>query len=251
MVDVPNNGIGWLKERLSAHGSFARAALDALDALPFTIRSCDANQYLLREGDRPKVCQFLLDGFVCRHKIVGDGGRQIVAIHLPGDLIDVQQILLREADHNVQTLSEARVLVVAAEDLIACAHAHSSIALALWHETLIEVSVTREWVANIGRRSARARTAHLLCEMAMRSECAGLGSRELFELPMTQEQLGDTLGLTAVHINRTLKTLELDGLITRNKRSVTVADWRRLREAGDFATMYLHLAETEPDEGRG
>lgn len=251
MVDVPNNGIGWLKERLSAHGAFARATLDALDALPFTIRSYDANQYLLREGDRPKVCQFLLDGFLYRHKIVGDGGRQIVAIHLPGDLIDVQQVLLREADHNVQALTGARMLVVAAEDLIACAHAHSSIALAMWHEMLIEASVTREWVANIGRRSARARTAHLLCEMAMRSERAGRGSRELFELPMTQEQLGDTLGLTAVHINRTLKTLELDGLITRNKRSVTVADWRRLREVGDFATTYLHLAETGRGDGRG
>jgi CRP-like cAMP-binding protein len=236
--------IGWLLARLQQNMALTPVDLDALRSLSYAVRTFEQGQYLLREGDRPVHCSFLISGFVYRHKIVGDGGRQIVAIHLPNDFIDVQQMLLSQADHNVQALTNGVILTIRAEELIARSRERSGIALALFHQMLIEASIAREWLTNTNRRDARARTAHLLCELAMRSEQSGLGPRESFELPMTQEQLGDALGLTAVHVNRTLKSLSADTLIKRNKRAVTVADWAALSRVGDFSTGYLHLPAT-------
>jgi CRP-like cAMP-binding protein len=113
----------------------------------------------------------------------------------------------------------------------------------MWHDTLVDGSVFREWIANVGRRDARTRLAHLLCEFALRLEAAGLGEHSKWELPMTQEQLADATGLTPVHVNRTLKTLDADGLIVRNKRAVSVSDWKRLAAAGDFQSGYLHMRD--------
>jgi CRP-like cAMP-binding protein len=113
-------------------------------------------------------------------------------------------------------------------------------------ETLIDGSIFREWITNIGRRDARTRVAHLLCEFALRLKVAGLGEQTNYELPMTQEQLADATGLTPVHINRTIKSLEADRLIDRTSaRSIAIGDWRRLAEAGDFQSGYLHLREDD------
>ena len=232
-----------LRHRLDLVEPLSDGAVRAIDRLDCRIERFSAGQHLLREGETPTACTLLLTGFIYRHKIVGAGGRQIVAIALPGDLIDVQQVLLKEADHNVQVLTDATVARFAASDLIAAGESCPELTRALWHYALIEASITREWIANIGRRDARTRVAHLLCELATRFENAGLGPRQAFELPMTQEQLGDALALTAVHVNRTLKALEADGLILRTKRAVTVADWGRLQSAGDFDTTYLHLRD--------
>ena len=107
--------------------------------------------------------------------------------------------------------------------------------------TLVEASIFREWVLNVGRRDSRSRLAHLLCEFAIRLEAQGLEHDHGYALPMTQEQLADATGLTAVHVNRVLKSLELEGLIVRNRRNISFPDWRRLRDVGDFNQRYLHL----------
>jgi len=237
-TDVP---MSILVSRLSRRLQLSRAATDALIALPRQLRDVAAGQYLLREGDKMRFCTFVVSGFVYRHKIVGDGGRQIVAVHLSGDFVDLQHIMLDRADHNIQALTPATIVQFADEALLALAFRFPELGKALWMESLIESATFREWVANVGRRDARARTAHLLCELATRREAADLGGRESFELPMTQEQLGDALGLTSVHVNRTLRALEEEGLILRSKRAVTVADWPALERAGDFNPGYLHL----------
>ncbi|MES1974798.1 MAG: Crp/Fnr family transcriptional regulator [Pseudomonadota bacterium] len=175
----------------------------AIVALPCSRRDIEPNQYLMREGDRPKFCSFLISGLLFRHKIVADGGRQIVSVHTPGDLVDLQNILLGEADHNVQALTAAGVAQIPHELVMDLAFSHPNIGKALWRESMIEASVFREWVANVGRR--------------------------------------DALGLTAVHVNRTLKSLQDEGLIVRSKRSVAISDWERLRVVGDFTSNYLHL----------
>jgi CRP-like cAMP-binding protein len=110
----------------------------------------------------------------------------------------------------------------------------------LWIDTLIDASIFREWVVNVGRRNSRARVAHLLCEFSLRMEAAGLASNHHYELPMTQEQLADAVGLTSVHVNRVLKQLGEEGLISRDRRSIVIEDWKRLRETGDFNERYLH-----------
>ena len=218
-------------------------------ALPFKVRTIDASTYMLREGQRPTRCAFILEGLAYRQKLTPNGEREIVSILMPGEFVDLQNLFLDESDHNIQALTDCTILMIPIDELTAVAMKHPAIGKALWRETLVEAAVLREWVANIGRRDARARTAHMLCEVAVRREHAGLGSREPFDLPMTQEQLGDALGLTAVHVNRTLKTLEAEGLITRNKRSVTVANWRGLRSVGDFTSNYLHLPGVKSSRG--
>jgi CRP-like cAMP-binding protein len=118
---------------------------------------------------------------------------------------------------------------------------HPRIGRALWIDTLIDGSIFREWIMNVGRRDARRRIAHLLCEFARRLEVAELGSTEGYQLPMTQEQLADATGLTPVHVNRSLKALEAEGLIVREKRHIKIPDWGRLRDISGFNELYLHL----------
>jgi CRP-like cAMP-binding protein len=117
----------------------------------------------------------------------------------------------------------------------------------MWLDTLVDGSIFREWIANVGRRDAHARIAHLLCEFSLRLKVAGLGEATEYELPMTQEQIADCTGLTSVHVNRTLKSLEAERLIERRtSRTIIIGDWRKLAEAGDFDSTYLHLRETDP-----
>ncbi len=232
--------------RLGGRFELSRTATDAILALPFVIKDFSPGQYVLREGDEALQSSFVISGFVYRHKIVADGGRQIVAIHLAGDFVDLQHIMLDRADHNIQALTPATLVQFPSDQLLELAYQHPDIGKALWLESLIESATFREWVVNVGRRNARVRTAHLLCELGIRREAAGLGERNSYELPMTQEQLGDSLGLTSVHVNRTLKGLEAEGLIRRSKRAVSVADWHGLQRAGDFSARYLHLHD-RPD----
>jgi CRP-like cAMP-binding protein len=115
----------------------------------------------------------------------------------------------------------------------------------MWYDTLVDASISREWIANIARRSAQVRIAHVLCEFGVRLEALGLGDRSSYEFPMTQEQLADATGLTPVHVNRSLKSLEAQGLLARASRYVAVGDWPSLQKAGDFDEAYLHLKTPE------
>jgi CRP-like cAMP-binding protein len=189
----------------------------------------------------------LLSGFAIRSKIVAEGHRQIVAIHMRGELVDLQNSLLGRADHSVQMLTSGRVAAIPRDEIARIAFERRAVGRAMWVDTLVDASIFREWVANVGRRDAQTRIAHLLCEFALRLKVAGLGEQTNYELPMTQEQLADATGLTAVHVNRTLMSLGAAGLIERsNPRRIVIGDWRKLAEAGDFDSGYLHLHEAEP-----
>jgi CRP-like cAMP-binding protein len=216
---------------------------DAIFALPFTLRKVEASQYLVWDGDRPQHTCLLISGFAIRHKFAGDGGRQIVSIHMRGDIVDLQNSLLGTADHNVQMLTDGEIAMIPVEAMRELAFHHPSVGMAMWYETLVEGSIFREWVLNVGRRDARTRIAHLLCELALRMEGAGLGEHINYELPITQEQLADAVALTSVHVNRTLMKLEADGLIGRNRRMITVVDWKKMMIEADFEPRYLHIRE--------
>ena len=219
----------------------------AILALPFTVKTFEANHYVVREFDRATHSCLLLSGFAVRHKIVAGGARQIVSIHMKGEMVDLQNSLLGTADHSVQMLTAGKVAMIPRADVERVAFERPQVGRAMWTDTLVDGSIFREWIANIGRRDARTRIAHVLCEFALRLKVAGLGEQANYEMPMTQEQLGDATGLTSVHINRMLKTLESEGLIERvNPRSISIGDWRKLAEAGDFNSAYLHLHEDEP-----
>jgi CRP-like cAMP-binding protein len=241
-TSIPNpDPLKLLLRKLAQHSSLVEEDREAIRSLPVTLRTLDPHAYIIREGDPPLQCAVLVTGFAYRQKLTGDGARQIVSLHIPGDPLDFQNLFLDESDHNVQTLTRAEVAFIPREDLQRLARSRAAVGHAMLVSTLIESSIFREWVLNVGRRDARARLAHLLCEFAIRLESQGLADHYGYELPMTQEQLGDCTGLTPVHVNRTLKALEADGLITRSKRRVTFPDWERLRTAADFSQRYLHL----------
>ena len=173
----------------------------AVLSLPHTVKRVGAQQYIVRDGEKPIHSCLLLGGFAYRHKVTGEGGRQIMSIHMKGDVVDLQNSLLRRSDHNVQALTNIEVAFIPVEAVQALAFNRPQVGKAMWYETLVDASIFREWTLNVGRRSATARTAHMLCEFAMRLEMAGLGEQCAYELPMTQEQLADALGLTPVHVN--------------------------------------------------
>jgi CRP-like cAMP-binding protein len=218
--------------------------VEAIFGLPHTVRELEAAQYLIWDGDRPQHACLLLDGFAYRHKLAGNGGRQILSIHMRGDIVDLQNSLLGVADHNVQMFTAGRVALIPIEAMRAVAFRHPHVGMAMWYETLVEGSIFREWIVNVGRRDARTRIAHLLCEFAVRLEVAQLGKQTTYKLPITQEQLGDAVSLTPVHVNRTLMRLEEDGLINRTKRVITINNWIELAKTADFEPRYLHLKPT-------
>ena len=238
---VTQSPLDLLLRKLETHSSLSEEDRQAILSLPYTMKTLEAGSYTVREGDAPSHCAVLLSGFAYRQKLTGDGSRQIVAIHIPGEPLDFQNLFLDVADHSVQTLTRAELAIVPRAELQELARTRSGVGHAILVTILVEASIFREWVLNVGQRDARSRLAHLLCEFAVRLETQGLEEQYGYELPMTQEQLADAVGLTPVHVNRTLKALEADGLITRNRRQVHFPDWERMRGVADFNQRYLHL----------
>jgi len=208
--------------------------------LPFTRKRFGKDAYMVREGERTTDCSVILRGFAFRQKMLRDGSRQIISIHIPTEFVDLQNGLLLVADHNVQCINGAEAATIPREALLSLAIERPEVLRAIWIDTLIDASVFREWVVNVGRRDSRARIAHLLCELALRLRSIGLVHDDRFDFPLTQEQLADATGLTAVHTNRTLQSLRKDGLIQLTGRSLTVLDWDRLCKVAEFDELYLH-----------
>ena len=233
--------------KLEYQCAFTSADWTALLDLPFTLRTVERQHFVVRERELTTHSCVLLSGVAVRSKIVATGHRQIMSIHIRGETVDLQNSVLRVADHSVEMITAGRVAVIPRESIARIAFDRPAIGRAMWSETLVDASIAREWMTNVGRRDARTRIAHLLCEFSLRLKVAGLGEQTGYELPMTQEQLADATGLTSVHVNRTIKSLERDGLIDRlHPRSIHIGDWRRLAEAGDFDSGYLHLRRDEP-----
>lgn len=213
----------------------------ALMALPHSVVSVDKHRTFVRDGDAVSHCWLVLSGYCVRFKYVGNGGRQIVSIHMKGDLVDMHNALLGVADHSVQALTPCKMAKLPIAPIRQLSDQDPVIKDALWFDTLVDSSIHREWVANVGRRDAPTRICHLLCEFGLKMDAIGLDPLN-YELPMTQDQLADATGLTPVHVNRVLQSLAADGLIERvTPRSVLIGDWKQLAAAGDFQPEYLHL----------
>jgi CRP-like cAMP-binding protein len=229
-----------LIRRWSLHTSLSGDDRAALLALPFTRKAFDKDIYIVREGQAATECALLVRGFAFRQKLLRDGSRQIISFHIPTEFVDLQNGMLGTADHSVQSLNRSEILAIPRTALMAVADSRPAVRRAMWVDTLVDGSIFREWVVNVGRRDSRARIAHLLCELALRLERIGEGGNGRFDFPVTQEQLADATGLTPVHTNRTLQSLRRDGLIQLTAKSLTVLDWQGLRETGDFDELYLH-----------
>lgn len=213
----------------------------ALAALPLRLKVFGADQDIVREGERATEACVILDGFVCRYKMTAGGRRQIVSFHFPGDLPDLQSLALEVMDHSLAALTQTRVAFVAHDAIVRAVEAHSGVAAALTKHALIDGSIFREWIANVGQRPALARIAHVICECFVRMRALGLAADTSFELPLTQAEIGDATGLSNVHVNRTMQELRRQGLIAIHGKTHSILDWDQLQETADFRPSYLHL----------
>jgi CRP-like cAMP-binding protein len=212
-----------------------------LFGLPLTTRTIGPDQDIVREGDRPSECCLVIEGFACRYKLTVAGKRQIFSFHLPGDIPDLQSLHLKIMDHSLGTLTPSKLAFISHESLTKVMHRCPRIADVLWRDTLIDAAVFREWMIGIGRRSAETRIAHVLCEVLVRMRAVGIADGDACELPVTQAELADALGLSTVHVNRSLQELRAKGLVELRGGSLTVLDWDGLKENGEFDPTYLHL----------
>lgn len=242
---MPNNPLELLLDNLELRSPLAKDDREAVLALPYTLKSLAPGSYAVREGEPPSGCGVLVSGFAYRQKLTGDGGRQILSIHVPGEALDFQNIFLNVADHSVQMLTRGHLAVIPRADIQKIVRSSAAIGHAILLTILVEASIFREWILNVGRRDAKSRLAHILCELAVRLDALGLAEDMGYHLPMTQAELADALGLTPVHLNRVIRSLETDGLINRSKREISFPDWERMRDMADFNDRYLHLAVQE------
>lgn len=196
--------------------------------------------HLIRKGDRPRYVHILLDGWAARYEVVPDGGRSITAFLLPGDLLDQHVTVLGQMDHSIVTLTEATVAFLPNGLLETVAVAHPRVASALWWSTLVDETVLRAWLVNMGRRDAFEAIGHLLCELHARVAKIGITANADFQLPLTQEEIADALGLTPVHVNRMLQRLRREGYISLSRTKLEISDVAQLEAATGFDPSYLH-----------
>ena len=188
----------------------------------------------------------VLEGWAARYKVLPDGSRQIVAFLIPGDFCNLHVTILREMDHGIVALTPARVAYTAQGAMDDLTRGRVEIGGALWRATLIDEAVLRAWIVNIGGRDARERVAHLFCELHARLSLVGLTSDGHFDLPLTQEVIAEAMGLTPVHVNRTLQDLRAEDLIVFRSGVLTIPDVQRLQEVAGFEPKYLHSGRQDP-----
>ena len=203
-------------------------------------RHYTARQDLIREGDRPGPMFVVLEGWVCRYKILPNGTRQIMAFLIPGDACDLHTRLFVEMDHGIQTITTATVATLNRGELQTMMQNHPNIAAAMYLAQLIDEGIMRAWIVSMGRRSSIERLAHLICELYLRARSTGLTADDHFALPLSQVVLADALGMTAIHVNRVLRELRLAGAMTMARGSVTIIDPAKLIHIAGFDENYLH-----------
>ena len=205
------------------------------------VREFAAQKTIVQAGVVLTHSTLLLEGIACRYKDLSEGQRQIMELHVAGDFLDIHGFLLKQLDHHVGAMTPVRVALVPHERLREITETQPHLARLLWFSTLIDAAVHREKILSIGRRSALARIAHIFCELLVRLRIVGLADDNGYALPLTQADLADSTGLTSVHVNRMLKKLRDENLLTFRGGEVAIGDWERLQRVAEFDPTYLHL----------
>jgi CRP-like cAMP-binding protein len=200
-----------------------------------------ADRTIIRAGDRLNVSTLLISGMLCRYKDLSEGQRQITELHVAGDFADLHSFTLKYLDHNVMCLTPCRVALVPHERLTAITRDFPHLTRVYWFLTNLDAAIHREWTVSLGRRSAISRVAHLFCELRVRLGLVGKAGELDYDLPLTQTDVAECLGLTPVHVNRTLKELRERGLMEFRGQRVAIHDLAGLERIAEFDPAYLYL----------
>ena len=205
------------------------------------VREVGADEDIVKEGDRPSESSLLLEGFAARYKVLSNGRRQITDFHVVGDFVDLHSFLLKTMDHGIVALTRCRIGVVPHATLNQITEKYPHLARLLWLHTLIDSAIHREWLTAMGRRPANGHLAHLICELFLRLRIVDQAEGDTIQIPITQAELGDALGLSTVHVNRVLQNLRGEGLVRWQGNALTILDWERLQQVAEFTPTYLNL----------
>ena len=209
-------------------------------ALPIAVRQYAAEQTVVGDGESATECCLIADGFCMRSKTIADGKRQILSIHIPGEIPDLMSLFLHVMDHDLATLTPCTLGFISHDVLTKLHRRRPNVAEIFWRDTLIDAAMFREWIVNVGQRPAPARLAHVMTELRERLKVIGGATGASFEMPLTQEQIGEALGITAVHVNRVIKQLREDGIVELHRGRATVLNEAKFRELADFDDRCLH-----------
>jgi CRP-like cAMP-binding protein len=224
------------------HGPLRETDIEALRRVGFRTRSVAPLEDIVCQGDRPDRAVFVLSGMLARYHTVPSGDRQYLSLHIRGDMPDVQSLFLTEMDHSLCALDTAEIALFSHKELKAVCARQPEVAFALWRVTLIDAAIFRQALTNNSTREPAARFAHLCCELFIRSREQGLADGGSCSFPLTQAQLGQTLGMSLVTVSRTLNRLRSDRLLDVHNGRLQIFDWAGLCRLADFDPTYLHIA---------
>lgn len=230
-----------LRRRDAINHDEERALLEVLGTPQSVTTGCD----IVREGDRPDHSTLLVEGVTARYTTLGDGGRQITELNVSGDFIDLHSFVMKQMDHGVTALTPCVIQPAPHVALRRLTEQHPHLARLLWLDTVIDAAIHRQWIASMGRRTALAHLAHLVCELCTRLDVVGGAPDKSFDLPLSQAVLADVLGLSTVHVNRLIAELRSLEVLTWTQGRVAVLDWDRLAALAEFDPGYLRL-QREP-----
>lgn len=231
-----------LVRRLRTTSAVTDEDIKAVNALPFSVREYPPERNIVGDGQRATECCLIIKGFCARSKTTSEGRRQILSIHIPGEIPDLMSLHLHVMDHDLSTLTPCTLGFINHDALRLLHRRQPNLADMFWRDTLIDAAMFREWIVNVGQRPAPARLAHVIVELRERLKVIGRVDGANFEMPLTQEQIGEALGITPVHANRVIKQLRQDGVVELHRGRGTVLDEGKLLELAGFDDRYLHLS---------
>lgn len=233
-------------QKLRGFAELTSTEVEALEAVTRSPATVGARRDLIREGDQPGSVFVILEGWAFRYKVLPSGSRQVMAFLMPGDACDLHIGLLAEMDHSMQTATNVEVARISRKVMDELMATYPAIARAMYIAQLVDEGTLRAWIVSLGRRNSAERAAHLLLELYTRAVRAGVASHDEMELPLSQAVLADALGMTPVHINRTLQEIRRSGAIVLRRGVLRIQDPVALTKLSGFDENYLHRRLRKP-----
>ena len=241
----PRNPLELFLRRLATHSELSDPEKTAILSLHYEREEKSAHRDIVHPGEVVTKACYVVEGLVGRFDQMRDGRRQITALHLPGDMCDLHSVVLPKASWSLTAVSKVTILRIPHGDLRAATKAFPNLGMVFWRDTAVDAAIIAKWFANLGRKDSVSRLAHLFCEIGLRMEVAGQGTRQRYPLRITQQDLADVAGITAVHLNRTLQALREAGAIEVRDGQVSIPDWELLVRTGEFDASYLRQSPPE------